>query len=190
MLSLAAVRGRGVFPAGVCLAAAGSLGVGGLPVRSPVLKLICLWTLLCLLRWASGTRSWPAGGVGERMTTGATLALDVADKLWSLLSEGQPVPPLSHHSSRAPRPGPPLCPGPWDRARGRQITASGASRPCVDLGVLGDPRMRRCPPRPPSPVDSASFLVSENKEVTVITACLSGLGARCLAACAGQDLGR
>lgn len=46
----------------------------------------------------------------------------------------------------------------------------------MDLGVLGDPRMRRCPPRPPSPVDSASFLVSENKEVTVLTAWLSGLG--------------
>lgn len=88
MLLLAAVRGRGVFPAGVCLAAADSLGVGGLPARSPMLKLIWLWTLLCLLHWASGTRSRPADGVGERMTPGATLALDVADKLWSLLSEG------------------------------------------------------------------------------------------------------
>lgn len=83
-----------MFPAGVCPAAAGSLGVGSPPARSSLPRLICLWTLLCLLRRAAGTLLWPTDSVGEGMALRALLALDVADKLRSVLSEGQPVPAL------------------------------------------------------------------------------------------------
>lgn len=101
----AAVRGRGMFLA-VSAQPQWPVGVGGLPACSPALKLICLWTLLCLPRWPSGMCSWPADGVGEGMTTRATLALDVADKLQSLLSEGAasipPWPSLQLHAEARP----------------------------------------------------------------------------------------
>lgn len=121
-------------------------------------------------------RSWPAGGVGEGTTTRATLALAVADKLRGLLSEGAASAPLGHHSSRAPRPGPALCPDPWGRGRSRQVTALGEHTGLVRTWGLGGPQNEEIPPglwrwspppRLPSLVDSVSLLVSENKEVTV-----------------------
>lgn len=106
-------------PRGVCPAALGSLGVGGLLARSLLLRLIYLWTLLSLLCGAAGTHWWPADGVGEGMALGAPLALDGADKLQSLLSEGaaSPPPQLQPCTDLA------LCFAWPCKGRGRQITA-------------------------------------------------------------------
>lgn len=141
--ALGAVAGRSSWerrvPRGVCPAAAASLRVGGLPARSPVLTLICLWTLLCLPRWASGMPPWLADGVGEGTTTGATLAWMWLIRCELVIRGGSQYPPWpSLPPCTEARP----CALPSPVGEGQEQTDHrfrAVSRPRADLGLWGTP---------------------------------------------------